>query len=77
MTVTPKISVEGMLAVLGGSASKTNLLVPAGTGPTSSESSSWSCSALEWELVHYLASGKRDLENVKGETRTIERNRRR
>lgn len=36
----------GMLAVLGGSASKTNLLTPTGMGPTRRESSSWSCSEL-------------------------------
>lgn len=46
MTVTPRISVAGMLAVFGGSASKMNLLTPTGMGPTRSESSSWSCSEL-------------------------------
>lgn len=50
MTVTPRISVAGMCAVLGGSASKMNLLTPTGMGPTRSESSSWSCSELGWVL---------------------------
>jgi hypothetical protein len=47
MTVTPKISASGIRFVSGGSASKMNLLTPIGMGPTSSESSSWSCSSLE------------------------------
>jgi hypothetical protein len=45
--VTPKISASGIRLVSGGSASKMNLLTPTGMGPTSSESSSWSCSSLE------------------------------
>ena len=46
MTVTPKISASGIRLVSGGSASKMNLLTPTGMGPTSRESSSWSCSSL-------------------------------
>lgn len=48
--MTPITSELGMLAVFGGSASKTNLFVPGGMGPTSRESSSWSCS----ELCRYI-----------------------
>ncbi len=47
MTVTPMMSVAGMRAVLGGSASKRNLLTPTGMGPTRRVSSSWSWSELE------------------------------
>jgi hypothetical protein len=56
MTVTPRISVAGMLAVFGGSASKMNLLTPTGMGPTRRESSSWSCSELERSMLAGVAS---------------------
>lgn len=46
MTVTPRISASGIRLVSGGSASKMNLFTPTGIGPTSRESSSWSCSSL-------------------------------
>ena len=44
--MTPRISESGIRLRLGESASKMNLLTPTGTGPTSRESSSWSCSEL-------------------------------
>ncbi len=46
MTVTPSISDVGIRLRSGASASKMNLLTPTGIGPTSKESSSWSCSEL-------------------------------
>ena len=46
MTVTPTISVFGILDKSGASASKRNLLTPTGTGPTRRESRTWSCSVL-------------------------------
>ena len=46
--MTPRISVEGMRLRFGGSASKMNLFVPVGMGPTRRESSSWSCSDLNY-----------------------------
>lgn len=44
--MTPRISLFGMRARFGGSASKMNLFTPTGMGPTRRESSSWSCSEL-------------------------------
>lgn len=54
MTVTPTISVFGILVRSGASASKVNLLTPTGTGPTRSESKTWSCSELSLVSPEYL-----------------------
>lgn len=43
----------GMRFRSGESASKMNLLIPTGIGPTSRESSSWSCSELERFSLHH------------------------
>ena len=58
--MTPRISDVGMRRRLGGSASNMNLFTPTGMGPTSRESSSWSCSDLtnvSWFLD--IANGMR------------------
>jgi hypothetical protein len=45
--VTPMISLFGMRERSGGSARKRNLFTPTGSGPTRTESSSWSYSLLK------------------------------
>ena len=56
MTVTPSTSASGIRLVSGGSAWNRNLLTPTGIGPTSKESSSWSCSEL-MQSVKSAAAG--------------------
>ena len=47
-TVTPTISSLGIKSGFGGSAVKTNLCLPEGTGPTRTESRVWSyCSSFD------------------------------
>ena len=57
--MTPRISDVGMRRRFGGSASNMNLLTPTGMGPTSRESSSWSCSDLTDISWHINAAGEK------------------
>lgn len=57
MTVTPMISLLGMRERSGASAQKRNLLMPTGTGPTRTESSSWSYSLLKAYLLALRSGG--------------------